>query len=154
MIRRFIASLSLLTIILMTMGAAPLVHAAGTTTDNTSKSAACAGVSQLGSGADCTTDSSSSLSNLLRTVIDILSIVVGFAAVIMIIIAGFKYITSGGDSSNVSSAKNTLIYALVGIIIVILSQAIVHFVLAKATALPAVGGSNTTCTPGSKDPGC
>jgi hypothetical protein len=50
-------------------------------------------------------------------------------AVIMIIYGGFRYITSGGDSNRVGSAKNTLIYAIIGLIIVALAQLIVHFVL-------------------------
>jgi hypothetical protein len=47
----------------------------------------------------------------------------------MIIVGGFRYITSGGDSSNVSGAKNTLIYAVVGLVIVALAQFIVRYVL-------------------------
>ena len=62
-------------------------------------------------------------------VINILSIVVGIVAVIMIIYGGFRYITSGGESGGVSSAKNTLIYAIVGLILVALAQVIVHWVL-------------------------
>jgi hypothetical protein len=51
----------------------------------------------------------------------------------MIVWGGLRYITSGGDSNKLSSAKNTIIYALIGLIIVALSQFIVRFVLAKAT---------------------
>jgi hypothetical protein len=69
--------------------------------------------------------------DVIKTVINILSVVVGVVAVIMIIIGGFKYITSSGDSNNVASAKNTIIYAIVGLIIVALAQVIVHFVLSK-----------------------
>jgi hypothetical protein len=53
----------------------------------------------------------------------------------MIIIGGLKYITSGGESSNVSGAKNTIIYAIVGLIVVALAQFIVHFVLANTANL-------------------
>lgn len=58
---------------------------------------------------------------------------VGTAAVIMIIIGGFKYITSSGDSANVQSAKNTILFAIVGLIIVAMAQVITGFVLDKAT---------------------
>jgi hypothetical protein len=61
------------------------------------------------------------------------SLVVGVVAVIMIIIAGFKYITSGGDSGNVTSAKNTILYAIIGLVVVALSQFIVKFVLGRIT---------------------
>src|SRR6185312_3712079 len=69
------------------------------------------------------------LASLAAKIVDIFSIVVGAVAIIMIIYGGFRYITSGGDSNRVGSAKNTLIYAIVGLIIVALAQVIVHFVL-------------------------
>jgi hypothetical protein len=70
-----------------------------------------------------------SIGALASKVVDLFSIVVGAVAIIMIIYGGFRYITSGGDSNRVGSAKNTLIYAIVGLIIVALAQVIVHFVL-------------------------
>jgi len=78
------------------------------------------------------TQGQGNLSNLAKTVVNILSLIVGVVAVIMIIIGGFRYITSGGESGNVSGAKNTLIYAIVGLLIVALAQLIVHFVLGQA----------------------
>jgi len=73
------------------------------------------------------------LSSTFRFIINVFSIIVGVVAVIMIIWGGFKYITSGGDSGKVTSAKNTIIYAIIGLIIVALSQFIVQFVLQKAS---------------------
>jgi hypothetical protein len=67
----------------------------------------------------------------LVTAIDIFSFVVGFISVIMIIIGGLKYITSGGDSNGVNSAKNTILYAVVGLVIVLLAQVIVRFVISR-----------------------
>lgn len=55
-------------------------------------------------------------------------LVVGVVAVIMLIIGGIRYMTSGGDSKKVTDAKNTVLYAIIGLIIVILSAAIVNFV--------------------------
>ena len=49
----------------------------------------------------------------------------------MIIVGGIRYITSGGDSGNISSAKNTIIYAVIGLIIVALAQILVHYVLSS-----------------------
>ena len=77
-------------------------------------------------------DPGSKLTSIIKTVINVLSVVVGVVAVVMIIFGGLKYITSGGDSSNVSSAKNTIIYAIVGLVIVALAQFIVRFVLDKS----------------------
>ena len=51
----------------------------------------------------------------------------------MIIVGGFKYITSGGNDGNVSTAKNTILYAVIGLVIVALAQIIVRYVLGKAT---------------------
>lgn len=73
------------------------------------------------------------VNQLIRTIINIFSLVVGVVAVIMIIIGGLKYITSGGDSSNVTGAKNTILYAIIGLVIVALSQVIVRFVLSRVT---------------------
>lgn len=75
--------------------------------------------------------SENSLNNIITQVINIFSLIVGVIAVIMIIIGGFRYITSGGDSNNVGGAKNTIIYAIVGLIIVALAQVIVRFVLGR-----------------------
>jgi hypothetical protein len=58
---------------------------------------------------------------------------VGIIAVIMIVYGGFRYITSGGDATKVTSARNTILYAIIGLIIVALAQFIVKFVLKKAT---------------------
>ena len=70
---------------------------------------------------------------LITQIINVFSIVVGIVAVIMIIVGGLKYITSGGDSGKVTSAKNSIIYAIIGLVIVALAQVIVRFVLSKAT---------------------
>jgi hypothetical protein len=51
--------------------------------------------------------------------------------VIMIIVAGLRYVTSNGDPQTASKAKNTIIYAIIGLVIAILSYAIVNFVLSQ-----------------------
>lgn len=81
-------------------------------------------------GGDCG-GGEASINRVITMVINTFSIVVGIVAVIMIIVGGFKYITSSGDSNNIASAKNTIIFAIVGLIIVALAQAIVAFVLDK-----------------------
>ena len=78
-------------------------------------------------------DPEEEISGLIEDVVNILSLIVGTVCVIMIIIGGFKYVTSNGDSNNVSSAKNTILYAIIGLVIVALSQFIVRFVLARVT---------------------
>ena len=98
----------------------------------------CAGENlSASSSADCTTDSSaanSKVDSIIETAINLFSLVVGIVAVIMIIVGGLKYITSGGDSGNVTGAKNTILYAVIGLVVVALAQFIVKFVLGKVTA--------------------
>lgn len=88
-----------------------------------------------GSGGCNNTDTTSKVADIARFVINILSIIVGVVAVVMIIVGGFKYITSGGDSGKVGGAKNTIIYAIIGLILVALAQVIVNLVLSKSSDL-------------------
>jgi len=78
-------------------------------------------------------DATTKINNLIHTIINILSAVVGIIAVIMIIVGGFRYITSGGSDTGVTGAKNTILYAIIGLIIVALAQILVRFVLSKVT---------------------
>lgn len=68
---------------------------------------------------------------ILTTVVEILSWITGVVAVIMVLLGGLKYITANGDSNAISSAKNTILYALVGLAVFAVSQAIVIFVIRK-----------------------
>lgn len=96
----------------------------------------CAGAN-LDSNGQCdestVTQAKENVNTLLVQVINVFSLIVGVTAVVMIIIGGLKYITSGGDSGNVTGAKNTILYAIVGLVIVALAQVIVRFVLAKVS---------------------
>ncbi|MBO4812770.1 hypothetical protein J5491_01325 [Candidatus Saccharibacteria bacterium] len=65
--------------------------------------------------------------------------IVGIIAVIMLIIGGIKYVVSGGDSKKVTDAKNTILYAIIGLIIAFLAFAIVNFVI---SALPSSSSNN------------
>jgi hypothetical protein len=94
-----------------------------------------AGTSSSTSSCNDSAGGTTGLNNLLTRIVNIISGIVGVIAVIMIVVGGFRYITSGGDSNNVSGAKNTIIYAIIGLIIVALAQLIVHFVLGQATSL-------------------
>lgn len=55
--------------------------------------------------------------------------IVGIVSVIMLVWGGLRYVVSGGDSKKVTDAKNTVLYAIIGLIIAVLSYAIVNFVL-------------------------
>lgn len=70
-----------------------------------------------------------SLTDQIKVITNILLFIIGAIAVIMIIYGGIRYVISGGDSSQVTGAKNTIIYAVVGLIVAILAYAIVNFVV-------------------------
>ncbi len=76
---------------------------------------------------------SDTLNNTVANAINLISVVVGVAAVIMIIVGGFRYITSAGNQESVKTAKNTIVYAIIGLVIVALAQVIVQFVLHETT---------------------
>ncbi len=80
------------------------------------------------------------IDHAIQSVINLISVAVGIVAVIMIIVGGFRYITSGGNQEGVKTAKNTIIYALIGLVIVALAQLIVNFVLNKTTQPVCVSG--------------
>ena len=65
----------------------------------------------------------------IKRVVNILLFVVGAVAVIMIVIGGLRYVLSGGDSQSVTNARNSILYAVVGLVIALLAYAIVNFVL-------------------------
>ena len=67
--------------------------------------------------------------------------IVGIIAVIMLIIGGIRYVTSGGDSKKVTDAKNTVLYAIIGLVISFLAFAIVNFVI---SALPSSSDGKET----------
>lgn len=75
---------------------------------------------------------------VFRQVTNTLLYIVGVIAVIMLIVGGVKYVISGGDSKKVTDAKNTVLYAIIGLVIAFLAYAIVNFVI---SALPASEGT-------------
>lgn len=93
------------------------------------KDAVCEGLQATGGSCDTPAPGETSVNSTIKTVIRILSIIVGVVAVIMIIIGGFLYVTSGGDAQKTSNAKNTLLFAVIGLVIVALAQVIVNFVI-------------------------
>ena len=69
------------------------------------------------------------LTGIVKTVIDTMLFIVGVLAVIMIIFSGIRYITAHGDKGQVESAKNTLIYSIVGLVVAIVAYAVVGWVI-------------------------
>ena len=71
---------------------------------------------------------------VFKQITNVVLYIVGVVAVIMLIIGGIKYVVSGGDAKKVTDAKNTVLYAIIGLIIAFLAFAIVNFVI---TSLPS-----------------
>jgi hypothetical protein len=136
MLKRILLVLSLLSVVLLAQ-AAPTVQAQSLTSQIQG------GLCQ-GANGNLELDSTPTVSScnngpngvdkvnqILRRFVNLLSGLVGVVAVIMIIIGGFRYVTSGGNDTSVTGAKNTILYAIIGLVVVALAQIIVHFVLNK-----------------------
>lgn len=70
--------------------------------------------------------------NSLATILTITFTIIGAMALLFMVIAGFRYITSSGDPAKVASAKNQIVYTAIGLIIAASAAAIVNFVLGRA----------------------
>ena len=127
-----------LSLLAVGMIAAPVLVPVGVSAAPDIRTGLCAGANlSASSAANCNVETNSTEANhkiddIITAVINIFSLVVGVVAVIMIIIGGLKYITSGGDSGNITGAKNTILYAIIGLVVVALAQFIVKFVIGKA----------------------
>jgi hypothetical protein len=122
MLKRFLQNLSLAAVLTLSLFVltAPVVFAQNAAD-------VCNGVAAA--GASCVDNGGTSVNDVIGLVVNTLSSLIGVVAVIMIMVGGYKYITSSGDSSNIASAKNTILFAIVGLIVVALAQIIVRFVL-------------------------
>jgi magnesium-transporting ATPase (P-type) len=76
-----------------------------------------------------TTGAQTDLTKNIGNIINIMIGVIGIAAVIMLIIGGFRYVFSQGDEKGVKGAKDTILYSIIGIVVALLAFAIVNFVL-------------------------
>jgi hypothetical protein len=95
------------------------------------------GVNSTGTTGSCGGSGSvtGGIQNVAKTITGDFSIVIGAISVIMIIYAGFRYITSGGSSEHANSARNILMYAVIGLIIAVIAQLIVHLVINAASGI-------------------
>lgn len=125
--------LSLLMLPLMALGVTAVVPAvAYAVPDGTCN----AGELSLSEGVDCAKGEEQqgdlfAPGGLFQTITNVLLFLVGAVAVIMLIIGGIRYVISGGDQSAVTSAKNTILYAIVGIVVALLAYGIVNFVVTQ-----------------------
>ncbi len=85
------------------------------------------GFNQAGGGSE------KSLGESIKDVINVLLFLIGAVSVIMIIIGGIRYVLSNGDSTQITGAKNTIMYAVIGLVVALLAYAIVNFVVTQFT---------------------
>ncbi len=108
----------------------------------------CGACDAAGGSASCNPASApQDISDTIKTAIEVISVIAGAVAVIMIVFGGFRYVTSAGNAEATKSARNTIVYAVIGLIIIALAQIIVHFVLTNTTA--AGSGANNKPAAGS-----
>ncbi len=84
----------------------------------------------LPNGGSCKSSDGRTVTGTLQQLTDVLIFLVGAIAVVMIIVGGLRYVTSSGDQNSLSGAKNTILYAVIGLIVAFMAYAIVHFVFA------------------------
>ena len=72
-----------------------------------------------------------SLTDSVANVTNIMIMIIGVVSVIMLIIGGFRYVLSGGDQKGTSAAKDTILYAIIGVVVALLSYSIMNFVIGQ-----------------------
>lgn len=124
--KRILVSISLVVVFGLSV-LLPLGQPAAALSTGASKAAVCQGIGAT--GGNCKSNSTGEINGIIKTVVDLFSLIVGIVAVIVLIVNGFKFITSGGESNAVASAKKGIIFAIVGLVVAGLAQFIVRFVL-------------------------
>jgi hypothetical protein len=108
----------------------------------------CGSCEAAGNSANCDPSGApKTLSDTIATIINLLSVFGGALAVIMLIIGGFRYITSSGSPEGTKSARNTIVYALVGLVIIAVAQIVVHFVINGVKDCPKGKTDTGQCKP-------
>lgn len=122
LILAFVSSLVLLAVPVTVSAYRPFDTACSS--GNTADSAVCAGQDK-----ETVNDPITGPTGLIIKAAQIVSLATGVAAVLVIIIAGIRFMTASGDPSSINQAKNTILYAVIGLIVAILAQAIIAFVV-------------------------
>ena len=102
------------------------VLATTTVSAQTPRDQICKGINN---GGNCNTSGDNNFGNFVKRIINILLFVIGAIAVLMIVIGGLRYVISGGDGSQTKAAKDTILYAVVGLVIALMAYAIINFVV-------------------------
>jgi hypothetical protein len=79
---------------------------------------------------------------IFTTLTNVMLFAVGAISVIMVVIGGLRYVISGGNSTNITTAKNTILYAVIGLVISMLAYALINFVIGSMVPGGEYGGTN------------
>ena len=99
----------------------------------------------IGDGANSArgTDQAVSLfgaTGIFTTISNVMLFAVGAISVLMVVVGGLRYVISGGNSTNITTAKNTILYAVIGLIISLLAYALINFVIGSLVPGADAGG--------------
>lgn len=131
LLKKVSAALLLVPAAVLSLGvAAPAPVFAGDATATNPCDTISSGISQ---GADCAKPTSApgqlfGPQSIFVTITNIMLFIIGAIAVVMLIVGGIRYVVSAGDQNAVTSAKNTILYAIIGIVVAFLAYAAVNFV--------------------------
>lgn len=94
----------------------------------------CGDSKTISSGIDCAQGSGVPTNlfgdnSIFTTVVNVLLFIIGAVSVVMLIWGGIRYTTSAGSANSVTAAKNTIMYAIIGLVVAFLAYAIVNWVL-------------------------
>lgn len=84
---------------------------------------------KLGTGNLQGPNGNANLTVIVQTVINVLLSIIGVIAVVMLIIGGIRYTTSQGNEKAIEGAKNTILYAIIGIVVAFAAFALITFVI-------------------------
>jgi hypothetical protein len=128
-------TLSLLTLLLV-LTPAFVLGSTRVDAQTASSQALCEGANDGTGNSSCTDDTSgTAVSNVIKTAIRIFQAVIGILAIFYILIGGLSYITSGGDAAKTKSAREKILYAMIGLVIVAVAEILVRFALNRAYGL-------------------
>jgi len=106
-----------------------IASAAGSATLAIPLAASAENSADLGANTAQPTGTPSDLKAQLTIITNTLLLAIGFVSVVMLIIGGFRYVLSNGNEKSVTAAKDTILYAIIGVVIALLAFAIINFVL-------------------------
>lgn len=96
------------------------------------KTAVCEGAGIVGGASGCEpVEGTKTVNDYIAIGLNVFSAIIGVAAVVMMMIGGIKYVTSQGDATQTNNAKNTILYAAIGLVVAAIAQIFVQFVLSR-----------------------